>query len=282
MSEQSLLAVRQRARAKGSARLVLMIYACYAHDDGTGACPGPQTVADETGLKLRTVYELIVALEEDGELVYEGMSSYRTRSFTVRPGGVRSDALTARLFPARVRPTAHAMHPAAHSVRPDAQTVRYSALESVVVDSSLEENQLDWDGNTTTDSSAPGRTNHATERTETAPPSPALDQLGQLLAYHGFAEPARTDLARRAVDDGLVVDDLKLFMIQVRRLQAQGKVADWHGYTVDGVKRDGWGPLMRSVSQKTERVDARPPTRAPNQARRSALAEHLAFFQETA
>ena len=93
MSDACTLAVRKHARAKGSARLVLLIYAFYADDDGRNAYPSPKTVAEETGLQPRRVYGIIDELEADGELVYTGRSPVGTRTYRVQPGAQANEAL---------------------------------------------------------------------------------------------------------------------------------------------------------------------------------------------
>jgi hypothetical protein len=55
MSAWALVCVREHSGAKGIERLVLFELAGFAHDDGGGAWPKAETIADRTGVNRRTV-----------------------------------------------------------------------------------------------------------------------------------------------------------------------------------------------------------------------------------
>jgi hypothetical protein len=61
--------VWRRSRQKGSALLVLLAIADYAHDDLGGAYPSLPTLADKTRLSVRNVQVLLRKLQDAGELV---------------------------------------------------------------------------------------------------------------------------------------------------------------------------------------------------------------------
>lgn len=86
MSDKIVELVRQQSNATRTAKFVLLIYAFYAHDDGSGACPSVGRVAEEIGITPSAVYQHLKELEALGEIRYDGKSPiYRTPSYTVLP-----------------------------------------------------------------------------------------------------------------------------------------------------------------------------------------------------
>jgi hypothetical protein len=80
MSMTMMAEVHAHSQAKGSARSVLLTLAFYARDDGTHAFPSMQRMADDTGLSVRHIQRLILALEEDGHI-----RVFRDKSVRKRP-----------------------------------------------------------------------------------------------------------------------------------------------------------------------------------------------------
>lgn len=86
MSDKIVELVRQHSKATKTAKFVLLVYAFYAHDDGSGACPSVGRVAKEIGITTRAVYHRLKELEALGEIRHDGRSEdYGTPSFTVLP-----------------------------------------------------------------------------------------------------------------------------------------------------------------------------------------------------
>ena len=86
MSDVVVARVRQHSKATKTAKFVLLVYAFYAKDDGSGACPSPAHVAEEIGITSRAVYQHLKELEAMGEIRHDGKSPiYKTPSYTVLP-----------------------------------------------------------------------------------------------------------------------------------------------------------------------------------------------------
>ncbi|MBX7252431.1 MAG: helix-turn-helix domain-containing protein [Candidatus Promineofilum sp.] len=91
MSERIVNLVRHHSKATKTAKFVLLVYAFYAHDDGSGACPSPSHVAEEIGITTRAVYQHLKELEAMGEIRHDGKSPvYKTPSYTVLPNVSRT------------------------------------------------------------------------------------------------------------------------------------------------------------------------------------------------
>jgi len=80
MSKTIMAEVSLSSQAKGSALLVLLKLAFYARDDGTHAFPSMQRLADDTGLSVRHVQRVILALEKGGHI-----RVFRDKSVRKRP-----------------------------------------------------------------------------------------------------------------------------------------------------------------------------------------------------
>ncbi len=80
MSKTIMAEVAAQSQARGSARSVLLEIAFYARDDGTHAFPSMERLADRTGLSLRHVQRVIIALEKDGHI-----RVFRDKSVRKRP-----------------------------------------------------------------------------------------------------------------------------------------------------------------------------------------------------
>jgi hypothetical protein len=63
-----MLAVRDRSRAKGTARAVLMTLASYADPDGRRVFPSTTTIADKTGIARSTAIKALHELELANEI----------------------------------------------------------------------------------------------------------------------------------------------------------------------------------------------------------------------
>jgi hypothetical protein len=86
MSLRAITLVRERARAKGSDRLVLFGIADVAHDDGREAFPTTLFLVQWSKLTDRNVRLVLHRLERQGEIVIEPNADGRT--FTRRDGSV--------------------------------------------------------------------------------------------------------------------------------------------------------------------------------------------------
>ena len=69
MSIQVMTLVWKGSLNKGSALLLLLAIADHAHDDGTGAWPSVETLAQQIRMTTRNTQRLLRLLEESGELV---------------------------------------------------------------------------------------------------------------------------------------------------------------------------------------------------------------------
>jgi hypothetical protein len=87
MSIECMTRVWKHSKAKGSALLLLLAIADYAHDDGTGAYPGMKTLAAKTRMSERNVRYMVQELVGMGELsVEERASTYGTNKYAVLAG----------------------------------------------------------------------------------------------------------------------------------------------------------------------------------------------------
>ena len=68
MSIRVMSRVWDESEQKGSALLLLLAIADYAHDDGGGAYPGVDTLAKKTRLSVRQTQRVIQQLADSGEL----------------------------------------------------------------------------------------------------------------------------------------------------------------------------------------------------------------------
>ncbi|CAK0747896.1 hypothetical protein CCP3SC15_1500013 [Gammaproteobacteria bacterium] len=59
----------EHSKQEGSALLLLLAIADHAHDDGTGAWPSTETLAEKTRQTRRNVQLLLRKLEQSGELM---------------------------------------------------------------------------------------------------------------------------------------------------------------------------------------------------------------------
>ncbi len=69
MSTNLMLQVLEHSPQRGSAKLLLLVIACFADAHGTGATPSVATLARLTGTKERNVQYLLRDLERAGELI---------------------------------------------------------------------------------------------------------------------------------------------------------------------------------------------------------------------
>jgi hypothetical protein len=80
--------VWEHSKAKGSALLLLLAIADHAHDDGKGAYPGLERLANKCRQTVRNTQILIRKLEEIGELgVSYGTGPHGTNEYTIPMGG---------------------------------------------------------------------------------------------------------------------------------------------------------------------------------------------------
>jgi hypothetical protein len=94
MSIKAIQAVLDESQHKGSALLLMVILANYAHDDGTYAFPSVATMTRYTRLTRRNVQLLLRKLEESGELAEMGIHNsgtviYRLVLPALSKGGVK-------------------------------------------------------------------------------------------------------------------------------------------------------------------------------------------------
>ncbi len=94
MSVRASAIVWEESQQKGSALLLLLALADYAHDDGTNAFPSVPTLAKKTRLGRRNIQLLLRKLEEAGEvapmgLVASGTVVYRLILPGFSTGGVK-------------------------------------------------------------------------------------------------------------------------------------------------------------------------------------------------
>jgi hypothetical protein len=68
MSAKATAKVWEHSRSKGNEKLLLLAYADYAKDDGTGACPSAKTLAAKTGLDERSILNIRSRVIANGEL----------------------------------------------------------------------------------------------------------------------------------------------------------------------------------------------------------------------
>lgn len=84
MSVKCMAAVWDHATAKGGERLLLLAIADYARDDGGGAWPSLQRLADKTLFSERNVRYLLRKLEESGELaIHQGAGPHGANRYTI-------------------------------------------------------------------------------------------------------------------------------------------------------------------------------------------------------
>src|SRR5438045_2467756 len=85
MSWQAVQAVIDRSEHSGSRRLLLLVIAAHAHDDGSGSFASQPVLAYESNLSVRQVRRLIHQIEASGELRVLKRSG-STDLLTVVPG----------------------------------------------------------------------------------------------------------------------------------------------------------------------------------------------------
>jgi hypothetical protein len=86
--------VWEHSKAKGSALLLLLAIADQAHDDGKGAYPGLERLANKCRQTVRNTQILIRKLEEIGELgVSYGTGPHGTNEYTIPMGGEKFSPL---------------------------------------------------------------------------------------------------------------------------------------------------------------------------------------------
>lgn len=92
--------VWEHSQATLGARLVLLALADYAHDDGGGAYPSMDSLADKAKMTKRNVQLAMRRLEAMGEIVAEGyhVSGARQWRILVTQGGEKSSSLGAKIF----------------------------------------------------------------------------------------------------------------------------------------------------------------------------------------
>lgn len=79
MSVRVMTHVFENAEASGNDRVVLLVLADHAHDDGAGAYPGQATIARKARIAPRTVRDCLKRLEAAGEIERTGERRGRTR-----------------------------------------------------------------------------------------------------------------------------------------------------------------------------------------------------------
>lgn len=84
MSVHVLSWVLRHSPAEGSDRLVLIVLADKANDDGTGAYPSIETIGREARIRSRTtIRDALRRLQDSGQIVDEGLSEWRTRRWRI-------------------------------------------------------------------------------------------------------------------------------------------------------------------------------------------------------
>lgn len=83
MSVHVLSWVLRHSPATLGRRLVLIVLADKANDDGTGAWPSINTIAHEARLSRRATIYALQRLEEDEQIVRDGVSRYGTVNYSV-------------------------------------------------------------------------------------------------------------------------------------------------------------------------------------------------------
>jgi hypothetical protein len=87
MSIKAIQVVLDESRHKGSALLLMVVLANYAHDDGTYAFPSVATMTRYTRLTRKNVQLLLRKLEQSGELTSMGIHTSGTTIYRlVLPG----------------------------------------------------------------------------------------------------------------------------------------------------------------------------------------------------
>ncbi len=86
MSVHPLAWVLKNSEAKLGNRLVLIVLADHASDDGTGAYPSVATIAHECRMSPRNVQYALRDLAKEGSIIEAGVSRYGTTVYTVRMG----------------------------------------------------------------------------------------------------------------------------------------------------------------------------------------------------
>ena len=85
MSTKVMLEIARHSRAKGNAKLVLLLLASYAHPDGTHAEMSLSTIAREAGLSRRQVNTIVHFLADTGHVLLEsGAGTYGTNRYAVQ------------------------------------------------------------------------------------------------------------------------------------------------------------------------------------------------------
>lgn len=94
MSAKATAKVWEFSRAKGSELLVMLCYADYAHDDGTGACPSLKTLMAKTRLTRNGVREVRDRLVAKGEIyIRPEPSRYDTEQIDILYGDGSNQAV---------------------------------------------------------------------------------------------------------------------------------------------------------------------------------------------
>lgn len=96
-----LTAVFAGSSVKGSRRMVLLVLAEHADDNGSRAFPSVQTIARKAGLAERTVQYALRSLEDNGLIEREGFGprgtiSYRVLLSRIAPEAPRKDGSGAK------------------------------------------------------------------------------------------------------------------------------------------------------------------------------------------
>lgn len=87
MSAKATAKVWEFSRAKGSEKLVMLCYADYSRDDGTGACPSIKTLVAKTGLTRQGVCDVRDRLLLKGEIyIRPELSQYDTQQVDILYG----------------------------------------------------------------------------------------------------------------------------------------------------------------------------------------------------
>lgn len=213
MSIHPLSWVLKNSESTGGCRLVLIVLADHAHDDGSNAYPSVATMAREARMSERAVQYALRKLEEAGEIVKTG----------VHPAGMTMYALTLQatlgaqiLHPADSAPGAPSgsagvqpvapepsVEPSKDPPPPTSRMVRFKGKRVPAAELALAEQLLDR-FNAITDTSYPAYT-------RAGGPSESLQRMiGAVLDLDGLTLERGEQMIRHALQDPFWSPDLPL------------------------------------------------------------------------
>lgn len=275
MSLAAIDRVRRRHDIKPHLRRFLQAVAFYVLDDGAPVAIYVDRLADDLGVTRRRVQQIQVEAREAGFISYTPTGHQGQNVYALLPergeAGFAENAASTKPASPNAKPISPQVKPASPLLDSDSDSDSLPDRSLNNLGGNQSESERGEAGFTPPQERETGFAETYSPLAfdeDTLPPS-ALP-FAAWLSDVGINNPACDDLARRAVDQGVSLDDVKLARLLAWRLEAHNRIENWPGWLIQVVRNDGWRGVITAANALLPPAANSPPANKPRRQSRAA------------